>query len=100
MITNHQTMREQAEACLTPFAVHTQIHPADILALLDEVEALRVDAYRWRQARDNHGDGLRLIKWNHSAIEELQVLFPSPILCDEYANKAIDAARHAQGDEA
>lgn len=76
-------------------------NPAIAIALIDELDALRkeneglrVDAERWRAARDNTGDGIRIITWDHKAEEELQVMFPSPILCDEYA----DAARAAIGD--
>jgi hypothetical protein len=56
------------------------------------LEAAERDAARWRVARNNTGDGLRLVRWNHDACEELQVMFPSPVLCDSDADAAIDAA--------
>lgn len=54
-----------------------------------EIERNAMDAEKWRAARDNTSDGLRIIQWNHKACEELQVLFPSPTLCDQYAEEAI-----------
>lgn len=47
------------------------------------------DGARWRAARNNTGDGLRLIRWNSKAPEELQVMFPSPALCDLDADDAL-----------
>jgi len=76
----------------------------DTAAYLDQcVAMLRAyaevveDAARWRAARDNRGDGLRIIIWDHNAVEELQVLFPSVPLCDKYADTALTAALSTRG---
>lgn len=50
------------------------------------------DAARWRAARNNTGDGIRIVLWNHKQPDELQVMFPSPTLCDSYADAAMLAA--------
>ena len=59
-----------------------------------EIAAAVRDAERWRAARNNTGDGLRLIRWTHNAPEKEQVMFPSPNLCDDYA----DAAMRQEGE--
>lgn len=55
------------------------------------------DAERWRTVRNNTGNGLRVVQWNSGAIEELQVLFPSPVLCDAEADAAMAAQRGEAG---
>lgn len=69
---------------------------AEIARLQEEKAEAVTDARRWRVARNNTGDGLRLIRWDRSQPEELQVMFPSPALCDSDADAAIhNSAREA-----
>lgn len=56
------------------------------------------DAARWRTARNNQGTGLRLITWDPKAHEELQVMFPSQKLCDEYADAMLNATQGGKGE--
>lgn len=111
----HQRLRKKAEAALarhgktwtTPKSeilsrvsdeakeFIAECSPAAILSVLAELDAARKDAGRWKVVRDGRGPGLRLITWDPKAHEELQVMFPSQKLCDEYADDAIDAALNA-----
>jgi len=115
----HQRLREKAEvskdwmgtdwfdddwSVLRPFDFECsdfikECTPETILSLLAELDAARKDAERWKAVRDNRGPGLRLITWAPNECEELQVMFPSQKLCDEYADSTIDAALNADGEK-
>jgi hypothetical protein len=102
MTTNHQTLRELAEKA-APGPEHIYRHPSDhnnwqanayfqaacdpetILALLDEMETLRVDAYRYRRLRENWIDSTEIALHGRLSVIDARV------------DELIDAASHAQG---
>lgn len=82
---------EQSKMAETARAIYDSA--ANLEAIASQLAEESVDASRWRAVRDNQGDGLRIIEWDHKATEEMQVMFPSKRLCDEYADAATGAKK-------
>jgi glycerophosphoryl diester phosphodiesterase len=62
-----------------------------------EIAEAVADAELWRHARDNTGNGLRVVVWNKGAPDNMDVIFPSPNLLKNttYIDAAIDAQHNS-----